>query len=251
MLRARITTLLSAAALAATSLSLNAGTVANPQASQRPFGLQPISSVQVSGSDARAAEFNSVMLPQFLQICEDNLQESVVFQQSSGFKLDASKLFLRQNADKPIRIYYIMEGAGYWNTLGFTITPAGATNNTGSPFLIFPNASAGSTRTQNEPLRTGDFVEIGTGTAGFQLDFFLISDGARNGQTWLYNDKSRNSDGLQHVVAFLIPGSRYVMIGFEDIVGGGDLDYNDLVFVVDIGAENALCLDVESDCLPH
>lgn len=250
MLRARLTTLFAAAAFAATSLSLNAGTIANPQAPQRPFGLQPISSVQVSGSDARAAEFNSTMLPQFLQICQDNLQESVVFQQSSGFKLDASRLFLRQNADKPIRIYYIMEGAGYWNSLGFTITQAGSSSG-GSPFLIFPNASAGSSRTTDTPLRTADFVEIGSGSAGYQLDFFLISDGARGGQTWLYNDPTRNSDRLQHVVAFLVPGSRYIMIGFEDIVGGGDLDYNDLVFVVDIGAENAICLDAESDCLPH
>ncbi len=32
-----------------------------------------------------------------------------------------------------------------------------------------------------------------------------------------------------------MPNSRYVMIGFEDLYGGGDLDYNDLLFVVDIG----------------
>jgi hypothetical protein len=30
----------------------------------------------------------------------------------------------------------------------------------------------------------------------------------------------------------------YLLIGFEDLYGGGDRDYNDLMFVVDFGEEN-------------
>ena len=39
-------------------------------------------------------------------------------------------------------------------------------------------------------------------------------------------------------MAFTQPGSPYLMIGFEDMYGGGDRDYNDVVFAVDIGAAN-------------
>ena len=63
-------------------------------------------------------------------------------------------------------------------------------------------------------------------------------------------DQHLNVDGLQHMVAFIIPDSRYVLLGFEDIIDGGDLDYNDCLFVVDIGQENADNL-VNEGTLPH
>lgn len=57
----------------------------------------------------------------------------------------------------------------------------------------------------------------------------------RNNSTLLYADKEKNSDGLEHVTAFgytdEATGEYYTFIGFEDIVGGGDLDYNDVVLV--------------------
>jgi hypothetical protein len=53
------------------------------------------------------------------------------------------------------------------------------------------------------------------------------------------------------MVAFLLPGSRYVLLGFEDIIGGGDLDYNDSLFVIDIGEVNAQNLMDDASTLPH
>ena len=96
----------------------------------------------------------------------------------------------------------------------------------------------------------GDFVEVSTGGNGWQLDFFLISNAVSGGTTSLWADRALNSDGLQHMVAFMIPNSRFILLGFEDIVGGGDLDYNDALFVVDIGQENAENLYNEGS-LPH
>ena len=97
----------------------------------------------------------------------------------------------------------------------------------------------------------GDFVELGVGGPGMQLDFFLIANGAANPYNTWFNNPEMNADGLQHVVAFLLPNSPYVMIGFEDLWNGGDLDYNDCLFVIDIGEENAENLfDIESS-LPH
>ncbi len=230
------------------------GTVTYPanivQSPARPFGLPIIGNVQGNRSDARALAFHTTYFPTFQQIINDQLSESVVFSNASGFKLNASKLFLRTASDKPIRVYFLAEGAGYHNSLGFSYTPAGSPT-PGTPYLIFPDASIGSSRSTWEPLQPGDFIDIGVGGNGWQLDFFVISNGVNGGTTWLWNDVDKNSDDLQHVVAFLLPGTPYVLIGFEDIVGGGDLDYNDALFVVDIGAVNAQNLSDEFANLPN
>ncbi len=54
-----------------------------------------------------------------------------------------------------------------------------------------------------------------------------------------YNQKQQNGDGLLHMVAFFPANSNFVILGFEDIYGGGDLDYNDLVLALDVGPNNA------------
>jgi hypothetical protein len=224
--------------------SASAQTPASVQSPARPFGLPVQGPVMQYASDARSQDFYVNYMPSFLQIINDQLSESVVFTGVSGFKLDASRLFLRSKSDKPIRIYFLYEGAGYHNTVGFAWTPAGSPGR-GAATVLFPDASikSGNQRTTWEPLKCGDFVEIGVGDRGYQLDFFLISDAVNGGRQWLWNDPTENSDSLQHVVAFLLPGTPYVLLGFEDIIGGGDRDYNDALFVVDIGQTNADDLD--------
>jgi len=73
---------------------------------------------------------------------------------------------------------------------------------------------------------------------GHQLDFFLISNGARLARGTYSTDSSINPDGIDHVVAFALADSPYLLIGFEDMYNGGDRDYNDALFAVDIGAAN-------------
>lgn len=227
--------------------------VASVQSPARPLGLPVHGPVMEFASDARSRDFYVNYMPDFLKIIDENLSESVVFTGVKGFKLDASRLFLRTKSDKNIRIYFLYEGAGYHNTVGFAWTPAGATK-TGAPTVLFPDASikSGKTRSEWEPLKCGDFVEIGPGDRGYQLDFFLISNAVNGGKQWLWNDIARNPDSLQHVVAFMLPGTPFILIGFEDIIGGGDLDYNDALFVVDIGQTNADDLDEDDEStLPH
>jgi hypothetical protein len=43
-----------------------------------------------------------------------------------------------------------------------------------------------------------------------------------------------------------MPDSPFILVGFEDLIGGGDRDYNDALFVVDVGIENATNLINES-----
>lgn len=52
-----------------------------------------------------------------------------------------------------------------------------------------------------------------------------------------------NPDGEQHAVTGLNTVTGTLMVGFEDLFGGGDSDFNDLMISVDIGAENARELD--------
>lgn len=226
--------------------------VASVQSPARPFDLPVHAPVYRYASDARSAYFYAQVMPAFLDIINDQLAETVEFSGRDGFQLDASRLLLRARSDDSIRIYFLAEGAGYHNTLGFAWTPAGS-DEVGQPTILFPDASqrSGVFRTESEPLKTGDFIDIGVGERGYQLDFFLISNGVNGGSHWLWNDPMKNSDGLQHMVAFMIPGSRFVLIGFEDIIGGGDLDYNDCLFVADIGEENAQNLLNEESTLPN
>ena len=43
-----------------------------------------------------------------------------------------------------------------------------------------------------------------------------------------------NSDGVQHALSGVDPGGQSISVGFEDLTGGGDRDYEDVVFRVEI-----------------
>ncbi|MBL4890089.1 MAG: DUF4114 domain-containing protein [Candidatus Lindowbacteria bacterium] len=43
-------------------------------------------------------------------------------------------------------------------------------------------------------------------------------------------------------MTFAVEESPYLLIGFEDFYNGGDLDYNDLLFVLEVGEQNVQTL---------
>ena len=86
-------------------------------------------------------------------------------------------------------------------------------------------------------------------SAGTSLDFFLISNGANGGTNTYWTNTADNPDKFNHVVALAPENSDMLVIGFEDLYGGGDKDYNDLVFAVDIGEENMAAL-IQGDAQP-
>ena len=155
-------------------------------------------------------------------------------------KLDPTKLKLKN--DRKINIYFIDEGAGYRNQL--KLVTANGTNKTG---LVFYDGSKGGGANE---LQAGDYVSVGNNLsnsdvvkAGTILDFQLRANGfdtnnntsRANADVW-YADKSKNVDGLQHVIAYEYQG--FLVLAWEDVNGGGDKDYNDIVFAVDIGQAN-------------
>ena len=59
-----------------------------------PLNLPVIGNVQVTGSDSRAAAFNSQWLPQFQTIINNNLQESVVLHERYRIQTRLSQTLL-------------------------------------------------------------------------------------------------------------------------------------------------------------
>lgn len=124
-------------------------------------------------------------------------------------------------ATGPIGAYFYGSTAAYTNTLSLLVNG-----------VITPESSIGLLN--NHTSNLGDFVILGYANAGDVLTFQLSV--SNTGKTW-YSDESLNVDGVNHTysTAFSgdathsIPGGTYV--GFEDLYGGGDLDYDDESFV--------------------
>lgn len=57
------------------------------------------------------------------------------------------------------------------------------------------------------------------------------------------DDYSLNADGIAHTVGLLNSNEGKLTLGFEDLYNGGDRDFDDSVFTVDIGQTNARILD--------
>jgi len=210
------------------------------QSAARPYNLDIVAPVQIAGSDAAAKMFQAEVLPGMLETMNSTLREgkSLNDKKLAAMAFDPSKFVL--GSDSTARVYFLGEGAAYHNTLGFSTT--GGNPLTPDAALIFPDASSTTAygelgkalRTSNEPLAVGDFVNLGNFKSGTALDFFLIANGAAGGKDFFSTNKSLNKDGLIHAVSLSANGSTYLLVGFEDMTGGGDRDYNDVAFAVEL-----------------
>ena len=145
-------------------------------------------------------------------------------------RLDANKLTTTE-AISDLKIYFIHEGAGLRNQLKLTTT--GTTSLEG---LVFVDGSQGDGA---EQLRQGDYVSVGSIEAGTTLDFSLLANGYQNDSFHTYYaNVALNPDSLQHVVAYEYQD--YLILAWEDLYDGGDKDYNDIVFAVDMGSLDSI-----------
>lgn len=120
-----------------------------------------------------------------------------------------------------IGAYFYNSEAAYANTLVLLVNG-----------VITPESAAGVLN--NHTSSKGDFVNLGSVQAGDVLTFQL--NVLTTGRTF-YSDKLLNADGVNHVYSTLfsgdaahgIPTGTYV--GFEDLRGGGDRDYDDEAFI--------------------
>ncbi|GAB5519817.1 MAG: hypothetical protein RhofKO_20680 [Rhodothermales bacterium] len=219
----------------ASTLNRGPGVVKGTQASGRPRGIDIIEKVKAKSSDAEASTFADDHLPGIRTFLSEKLCEGCNINDNL-YPLDATRLKLTYPANP--RVYFVGEGAGYKNTTGFTTNgPRSDIENDGGARLMFPNSS------MNNPLVPGDFVNLGTMSAGTTLDFFVISNGYNKPYNHTYwADENHNPDGINHVVGFILENSPFLIVGFEDLYNGGDRDFNDVLIAIDIGIENAEAL---------
>jgi serralysin len=59
------------------------------------------------------------------------------------------------------------------------------------------------------------------------------------GSTLFFTNQALNADGLGHTRVTTDPATGVVKIGFEDLLGGGDRDFDDVVFTINVGRTNA------------
>lgn len=112
--------------------------------------------------------------------------------------------------------YFMGTGASYNESLG----------------LLIDGVDSGITGLQNHSTAVGDSLDFGTIAAGKTLTFYI--NVATTGDIF-YSDTSMNLDGINHVYSTSFSGAGSVPAGtyvaFEDLNGGGDLNYFDETFV--------------------
>lgn len=239
-----------------TTQSAFASTVSPVQSDAQPFGLEAINPVNLAGSDADSLDFSENALPDLQSTVNDTLQEHQALIDVGAIAVNPNDLFLSEEAN--LRVYFVGEGAGYRNTFGM-YTGDSSDGLSGDAGLIFPNASTSASyydptgntyRSSSAPLAAGDFVDLGTFETNTQLNLFLIANGAGGGTQTYFTDSDLNSDGIEHFIVLATPDSPYLLMGVEDLYGGGDQDYNDIVIAIDIGTTNAAKLIARTVPLP-
>ncbi len=80
----------------------------------------------------------------------------------------------------------------------------------------------------NHTTPVGTTFDLGTFTAGTELVFAIYV--LNTGDTFYSGDASRNADGLAHAVVDTEYATDAAYVGFEDLLGGGDMDYDDVMF---------------------
>lgn len=123
-------------------------------------------------------------------------------------------------ASGQLKAFYTGQAGGLTNLLGARI-----------------NGVDGAIGLSNHGSAYGDSFVLGTVAAGDSLVFFIDIDGSG---VRFYSDPALNSDGVNHAWASTYAGDALVPAGthvaFEDLEGGGDLNYRDHSFVFQISA---------------
>jgi hypothetical protein len=227
-----------------TYLTTVSGATLSPfQTSTIPKGYSFASKTYLAASDSTSAAFQANE-PTYTNLILSNLKEGVKFTGAGLNTLNPQKLYFL--FDYAPRCYFIYGYASFIDGYGATIATVSAPTSsilTGNTFTGMSDVhwNGSTTRSSTYPVLPGDFVQLPTVNAGQQLAFFCYSNESSSGvpaNIW-YNGASNNSDGFQHMIAFFPDDSQFIIIGFEDYPGGGDMDCKDLMFVVDVGANNA------------
>ncbi|OQB41289.1 MAG: hypothetical protein BWY09_00613 [Candidatus Hydrogenedentes bacterium ADurb.Bin179] len=240
-------------------LLFNGSNDAPLQEGHRLYGLPLYQPVQRVASDINALLFSRFMLPSLVTLANKEYTHSAVASHFEKLALDPARLQLTE--ESRVRVYFIGEGSGYVNALGVNLKGLGIDE--GDPRILFPNANTRlqldraaammssrlgrifrrglGKRSMDAPLMPGDFIDLGVLPAGTQLNFFLIAFDGQGHNTYSVL-KERNPDRIDHMVAMAVEGTSYLLLSFEDMYRGGDADYEDCVFAVEMSMDNVAAL---------
>ncbi len=154
--------------------------------------------------------------------------------------LDTSKLTWQAGAHG-VEVFFINEGAGYRNKLGYSFAdPTVATRDGMKAFwdnsvnVIWGDVSSQNSilPNSNGPLALGQGAKLSNVSAGQTLNFFIRNGSNGMGDVFdaLGVNATKNADKLQHVTTYQYQD--LLVLAFEDLYNGGDKDYNDVVFAV-------------------
>lgn len=136
---------------------------------------------------------------------------------AGGNIVDTRILFENANADKAANA--TITGVESGNQLGF--------------FIVQDAASWAETLNEDDVL---SFVN-GSGAAATVADgsgtSIAVNGSAIDQMVFHSLAQDMNSDGVQHALSGVEVGGEAITVGFEDLTGGGDIDYEDVVFQVE------------------
>lgn len=204
----------------------------------RPFGLDIIGPIQPKESDEKSKSgMNGDEVFKYVDYYNKKLW---VPELDNVLKeVDPEKIELKTSYES--RVYFLGLRGDYDNALG--LNTGGYGINEGDPKLVFPGFVSKLNdpklrREKGQVLEAGEWVNLGNMDAGTKLDFFLISNAGNGGTDVFTANAAYNEDSYEHLIAYAVPDSPYLILGFEDLYGGGDENFYDMVFALEIGAEN-------------
>lgn len=158
-----------------------------------------------------------------MQPAQANLIDSTIL----DTEILGGRLFVAEDG-KEVTATFLGSDAGYYNTL-YLSSPRVSVD----PLFIFDRDGIFDQDGERIYHEDGEPTTISLGSsfgAGEELIFSLYVK--NTGNTFYTGDSSRNPDDLAHASAItsLVDGLYVTKVGFEDLYGGGDKDYNDFMF---------------------
>ncbi len=160
-----------------------------------------------------------------------------------------------------VKLTLVHEGAGFQNSLGYYTYDVGTTPTEAdlkNIKMVFANVETGFLYEGDASkfLKVGDTVSLGKIPNNKSIGFVVVAEGwnqksktvefSNSKKAKYYSTKSKNTDNLQHIATYSYKEYStaanamvdYTIIGVEDILGGGDKDYNDIMFYLDIKSKS-------------
>jgi hypothetical protein len=173
---------------------------------------------------------------------------------SPGAWVDLNNLELKYDSD--VKVFLLGEGANQRNKLSVKINgeektlfqDASATEGDAADWLEHSSDRPGSL-VQGSSASAAEMFGVEKISAGSSLEFLLTNKKYQFGSSDNITYSSltgNNEDGLSHAFGYAF-GDRYMLVGFEDLYGSSDdfslnyrsdRDFNDTVFVFDMGEGN-------------